>query len=449
MKIKTSYAAGRFFASNKEDLLNKLNTFKNNHKYDYNISTRAIIVPHAGYDFSGQLAFDTFCYLNRHIKNIFIIAPTHRKTVNNIALNDCEQWETPLGNLNVNLDIQKEISMRFKTVYCPDAFEEEHSIEVQLPFLKYFFKDIKIIPLLVGNDDVDKVLKIIDFYYDNPSNAFVISSDLSHFLSAEDAFKMDTLTARMIEDKNWQGFRFEQACGAVPVCALTQFCIEKKFSLIRVGITNSARVTNDFSKVVGYGGWFLYEKEKNELIKDRFSPKIIDIVKKTIDLKLRGREEINITNYFPYPPILDSAGACFVTLHLNNNLRGCIGSVIPQTSLLIDLIKNAHNAAFMDPRFNPLTRDEFEQCQISVSLIGRPERIDFNSEEDLLSQLKPNIDGVIIKDADKQALYLPSVWEILPNKEDFLKSLKQKAGFDREYFSSTLEAYRFITYEIK
>ncbi len=448
-RIKTPNVAGKFYTSIKAELLETLEKFKSNHKSDYNYFSRAIIVPHAGYMFSGQLAFDGFCRLDKNVKNIFIIAPTHHKSVNNLALANYDEWETPLGKVSVNKNIQEEIISQFGCEYSDKAFAEEHAIEVQIPFIQFNYKDIKIIPILVGNDDVEKTLRIIKYYYVNPQNAFVISSDLSHFLKEAEAKKIDTLTARMIEEKNMQGFRFEQACGAVPICALTEFANQKNFSLIRIGLTNSAKATGDNSKVVGYGSWFLFEGEKNEFIEKNFSPKIIDIVKKTINAKLSGKTEINITNYMPYPPILDSDGACFVTLEENNILRGCIGSVIAHSPLIIDLIKNAYNAAFADPRFAPLSREEFEQISISVSLLSIPNLIKFEDEQDLLEQINPFVDGIIIKDKQKQALYLPSVWEQLPDKKLFLNSLKQKAGFAPNYFSKTIEAYRFKTNYIK
>ncbi len=448
-KIKPQNAAGKFYISVKEDLWKTLDSFKENAKSDYNYASRAIIVPHAGYAFSGQLAFNGFQYLDKNIKNIFIFAPTHHKSVNNLALAPYDEFETPLGNLSVNTDIQREIIGLFECEYSVDAFENEHAIEVQLPFIQYNYENVKIIPILVGNDDVDKVLRIIKYYYVNPQNGFVISSDLSHFLKEEDAFQVDILTARMIEEKNLGGFRFEQACGAVPICALAAYAKEKKFSLIRVGMMNSSQVTGDKSRVVGYGSWFMYEGEKNQYIEENFAPKVIDIVKKTIQAKLFGKAEINITAYMPYPPILDSDGACFVTLKLNGELRGCIGSVLPHSPLMIDLIKNSYNAAFSDPRFKPLTQEEFDKLEIEVSLLSTPESIEFKDEKDLLAQLVPNVDGVIIRDGKKQSLYLPSVWEQIPNKKVFLASLKLKAGLKKDHFSESFEAYRFRANSIK
>ena len=124
-------------------------------------------------------------------------------------------------------------------------------------------------------------------------------------------------------------------------------------------------------------------------------------------------------------------------------MRGCIGSIIAHKPLIDDLILNAHSAAFRDPRFTPLTQQEFEHTDISVSLLSAPEKIEFDGEEDLLDKIKPFEDGIIIRDGNYQAVYLPIVWEQLPDKREFLNSLKIKAGLPENYFSETLQAFRF------
>ena len=449
MTVKEAFAAGKFYTADKNELLKTLKDFQNNHKADYNVKSRAIIVPHAGYQYSGQLALDGFSYLDTNVKNIFIFAPTHRKSVNNLALSPADEFETPLGKLPVNKEIVEELIKDFNCEYSEDAFGEEHAIEVQLPFIQFFLKDVNIVPILIGNDDVDKTIKIIEKYYPDKENAFVISSDLSHYMKEDDAIKVDNVTAAMIENSHLQGFRFEQACGAIPMVALSEFARKNTFSLIRVGMTNSGQTTGDHDRVVGYGSWFLYEGTRNDFIEKYFSPKLISIARKTIESKLEGKTEINITSYFPYPPVLDSTGAVFVTLEIAGRLRGCIGSPIAHTSLIIDLIKNAHNAAFSDPRFRPITREEYDKTDISISILSSPEKMSFKDEKDLLNQMRENIDGIIIRDGENQALYLPSVWKQLPDKKMFLNTLKQKAGMEPDHFSDTFEAYRFTANYIK
>ena len=176
---------------------------------------------------------------------------------------------------------------------------------------------------------------------------------------------------------------------------------------------------------------------------------MFDIVRKTIEAQLSGKNEINITSYMPYPAIFDSAGASFITLELNGQLRGCIGSPIAHTSLLVDLIQNSYNAAFSDNRFSPLSPEEYENINISISLLSPPEPIMFDDEEDLLNKIEKDIDGIIIRDNDKQALFLPIVWEQLPDKSIFLNTLNAKAGLPSNHFSKTFQAFRFRTVYIK
>jgi AmmeMemoRadiSam system protein A len=120
--------------------------------------------------------------------------------------------------------------------------------------------------------------------------------------------------------------------------------------------------------------------------------------------------------------------ACFVTLTIDGNLRGCIGHIEPIQPLYLDIIENAVSASFEDQRFNPLSKNEFENVKLEVSILSIPSKLYFSDSQDLLNKLRPEIDGVIIRRGDYGATYLPQVWEDLKNKEEFLSSLCQKAG---------------------
>ena len=146
---------------------------------------------------------------------------------------------------------------------------------------------------------------------------------------------------------------------------------------------------------------------------------------------------------------MKTKNAAFVTLEIAGNLRGCIGSIIAVEPLIIDICKNARNAAFKDPRFLPLELKEFEKLETTISILSKPTPYKFTSEEDLLNQITQGVDGVIIKDIGRQAVYLPEVWNAFPDKKEFLNSLKQKAGLQPNWFSDTFEAYRFTTSVVK
>lgn len=443
-KIKPPSVAGSFYSADSEELKQQIKDFESTINDTPIVSSRAVIVPHAGLVYSGRLAYEGINQLDKEIKNLFIFAPAHRVGFDGLALTSFDAWMTPLGEIDINQDINKELKEKFNADFYDEALEKEHSIEIQVPIIQSVFEDVKIVPILVGTESPDIIEKIISHYYPDVKNGFIISSDLSHFLSYEQAKKVDSLTAQMIETLDTKDFDSHQACGMTGILGLVEFAKSRDFSLIRIDMTNSASVTKDTKNVVGYGSWFLYEGVKNEFLKKYYSKFIIDLCK----MSIKARFEENETGV-SYPKVLDESGASFVTLEKDGDLRGCIGSIIAHRSLIGDLISNSQNAAFFDPRFNPVTKDEIDSLQIAVSLLSDPVPIEFSDEADLLFKIRPFKDGIIIKDANRQAVYLPSVWEQLPDKKEFLNSLKIKAGLRPDYFSKTFEAYRFEAVYIK
>jgi AmmeMemoRadiSam system protein A len=145
------------------------------------------------------------------------------------------------------------------------------------------------------------------------------------------------------------------------------------------------------------------------------------------------------------PPEFARPGASFATLFKAGTLRGCCGSVTPRRPLVEDIRANAVRSAFRDPRFLPLARVEWGEVSLTVTLLSALEPMNFDGEADLLSQLRPQRDGLLIEDAGRQALFLPAVWEQLTQKEEFLAHLKAKAGFSRGHWSPTFRASRFST----
>jgi AmmeMemoRadiSam system protein A len=146
-----------------------------------------------------------------------------------------------------------------------------------------------------------------------------------------------------------------------------------------------------------------------------------------------------------YEPVLIRKTASFVTLERHGQLRGCIGMLEAQRPLVQDIAENAFAAAFRDPRFLPLSAEEFKDLDLHISILSPTEAIIFNSEQDLIAQLKPGIDGLILQEGYRRGTFLPSVWEQLPNPNQFLRHLKQKAGLPADYWSDKLKAHRYNT----
>jgi len=146
-----------------------------------------------------------------------------------------------------------------------------------------------------------------------------------------------------------------------------------------------------------------------------------------------------------YPEPLCVQRATFVTLNIEHALRGCIGTLEARRTLVEDVAQNAYSAAFQDPRFPPLTWVEFERLHVHISILSPPEPMQFSSEEDLLAQLRPNVDGLIIEEGFYRGTFLPSVWEQLREPRDFLRHLKQKAGMRPDYWSTRITVRRYTT----
>ncbi|MFO7784153.1 MAG: AmmeMemoRadiSam system protein A [Thermodesulfobacteriota bacterium] len=185
--------------------------------------------------------------------------------------------------------------------------------------------------------------------------------------------------------------------------------------------------------------------ERDRLTREE-GEELISLARKTIEAELFGggsppEEGMEIT-----PEFLDKRGT-FVTLTMNGGLRGCIGNIIPRESVLEGVKKNALNAAFEDPRFRPLTAEEWERVRVEVSILSDPRPLPYETPEDLLNKLKPGVHGVIIRKGMRQSTFLPQVWEQLPDKSEFLTHLCLKAGLDGDAWRK--DPLEVFTYEVQ
>lgn len=149
-----------------------------------------------------------------------------------------------------------------------------------------------------------------------------------------------------------------------------------------------------------------------------------------------------------YSESLTVKRACFVTLLKNQELRGCIGSLVATKPIIADVSNNAFSAAFKDFRFDPVCREEFERVSIHISVLSEPEPIIFHSEQDLINQIQPGVDGLILTKANQRGTFLPSVWESIPDPKQFLQHLKCKAGLNKDDWSEQIKISRYTTESI-
>ena len=176
---------------------------------------------------------------------------------------------------------------------------------------------------------------------------------------------------------------------------------------------------------------------------------LLEIVRKSIEKKFNSNIKIDKNELLEKFPFLNQNGATFVTLTLNNQLRGCIGSLQAFRSLFDDLVSNSYAAAFEDPRFYELTFEEFEKVKIEISILTTPVEIKYTDIDDLKSKIKPNVHGVIIQKDGRRSTFLPQVWEQLPSFEQFFSHLCQKAGLEASCLESHPDIWTYRVQKVK
>lgn len=172
--------------------------------------------------------------------------------------------------------------------------------------------------------------------------------------------------------------------------------------------------------------------------------RLLALAKSSIQHGLQTGKPLKI-NLADYPVELIEPRATFVTLHINHELRGCVGVLEAIRPLADDIAENAFSAAFKDSRFPALAANEFKDLEIHLSILTPAEPVSFTSEQDLVTQLQPGIDGLILEEGRRRGTFLPSVWEQLPEPQQFLRHLKKKAGFPPNYWSDKIRIYRYRT----
>jgi AmmeMemoRadiSam system protein A len=196
--------------------------------------------------------------------------------------------------------------------------------------------------------------------------------------------------------------------------------------------------------VLGIMWWDTELMSLADEIGPQYHPILLQLAREAIAYGLDRGCEMNVQER-RYPEPLREQRASFVTLKLEGELRGCIGSFEAYRSLVKDIAGNAYAAAFSDPRFKPLTRDQFPRLQIDISILSPSEELRFDSETDLLRQVRPGLDGLTLQEGRRRSTFLPNVWESLPDKRQFLEHLKLKAGLDPDYWSDSIRAFRYTT----
>ena len=384
---------------------------------------KAIIVPHAGYIYSGGVAasaYDAVRPARGIVQRVVLLGPVHRVPVRGLATVSDQAFATPLGQVPIDREALASLADLPQVVNSDAAHAMEHSLEVQLPFLQQTLGAFKLVPFAVGTANVAEVAQVIERLWGGPETLIVISTDLSHYHEYDDAKRIDGKTISRISAFATD-LDHDEACGATPLNGLLSVAKQKGLSLKLLSACNSGDTAGGRDQVVGYSSFGLYEAAEPSL--DEAGRTLITIARNAIERDLFKKDQPSVD-----APWLSQSGATFVTLTHEGQLRGCIGSLEGVRPLAVDVADNALGAAFRDPRFPPLAADEWPRCRVEVSLLSAPKRVEFADEADLLAQLEPGVDGLILECDGRRATFLPQVWEGLPDKRAFLAELVKKAG---------------------
>lgn len=409
---------------------------------------KALICPHAGYPYSGPVAGSAFHLLQgAEYETVVVLAPSHYAALRAASVSDADLYRTPLGDVPVSAKarVLAKLSPFALAPACyvqrpgwadqssrraPPEGEEradtwEHSDEVEIPFLQRALRKFEVLPVVFGEVDPAQAAQSLAQVIDDRT-LIVVSSDLSHFHPSAEARRLDQQCVQAICALDLARAARQEACGITPILTLLHLAKARGWRPVLLDCRNSGDTAGDPSRVVGYVAVAFYglERETVSAAERRC----------LLDLARRAVREVATTGDYPglpaeeMPPALNVPRGCFVTLMRRGALRGCVGNIHPHDPLFRAVIENARGAAVRDTRFLPVSAAEVGELEIEISILTVPEPLRFSSRDDLLRQLEPLRDGVVLKIGERVATYLPKVWEHLPEKVDFLNSLAEKAG---------------------
>lgn len=440
--------AGQFYPLDKNKLIAEVSTYLGRaEKKSIPGKLIALLVPHAGYVFSGPTAAYSYKLLEgQKFSTVVIIGLAHRYPLEGAALFSEGGFQTPLGTVAIDENLNKKLAQSSPLIkIIPQAHLGEHSIEVQLPFLQYLYKDFKFVPILIGNPEPevcekigDAIGKAIKNYSDKDRSVLLIaSSDMSHYPRSKDAANVDRGTLSVIEEMdcpklhNWDNQQLNSGipnlhctlCGLGAV--LVTLSAAKVLGADKVTIlnyTNSGKISGDDSQVVGYAALaFSAAKKEDFALTPRAQKELLSLARESINYFLKYRK-------FNTPALISTESknpaAVFVTLKENGELRGCIGQTQAYLPLAEAVVKMAVAAAVEDYRFSPLTPDELKNTHIEISVLSPLQEIK-SPDQIILGK-----HGVIVSCNGRAGLFLPQVaQESGWSKEKFLSELcTQKAG---------------------
>lgn len=436
---------GKFYPDDGEALLRTIEQFTRQARGQMtslpsSMIVKALILPHAGYDYSGLIAaYADHVLKNFDVDKVILLGPDHWVGFENGAISAAAWWATPLGKVPLHPDARRLLQTNPLFRYVADSDNREHSLEVLLPFLQVYLGAFKLLPIVLGPCDHGQMARTVDPLLGDKT-LVVVSADLSHYLPYDQAVQRDKETIQSILDLNARPVLSDEnrSCGKHPIAVLLCLARTHKWKPVLLKYANSGDTAGDRRRVVGYAAIAFYG-EKSMSLSDQIPSRLtqlqghvlVALARQTLMAKFSrkiSQEEKEKLEAQLQSEALQVPCGTFVTLKIGGQLRGCIGSLVGRKPLAEDVRSNALNAAFHDPRFRPLTNGELDRVTIEVSVLTEPKPLAYDDAGDLIAKLRPRIDGVTIRKGLAGATFLPQVWEQLPDAETFLSHLCTKAG---------------------
>lgn len=412
----------------------------------------AIIAPHAGYMYSGQVAANAYKQLRgKSFQTVIVIGPSHHVAFPGVATFNCSGFGTPFGAIPLDNQLMADLMKREPRIKdYPSAFAEEHSIEMQLPFLQTVLPGFKLVPLLMGEHDFATGKWLADAIIDTvkgKSVLIVASSDLSHYHSYNTAKEMDGLLLEKLRGMAPESLADCldsgkcEACGRGPI--ITAMLVAKRHGATGCNVleyANSGDVTGDKASprgVVGYCAavFFKPAADRDAAGSEKIKPgvdlglseqeraQLLKLAKDVIEARCRGGDAPKLDT--ASRKLMEPSGV-FVTIYKNGALRGCIGHVLARKPLIEAVAEMAEAAAFQDPRFRPVRKDELGELKIEISVLTPLQKIKSPDE------IEVGKHGLIVKQDGSMGLLLPQVaTEYGWDRTAFLENTCVKAGLPK------------------
>jgi AmmeMemoRadiSam system protein B/AmmeMemoRadiSam system protein A len=451
--VLRSQLAGSWYPAEAEELSKQIEGFFQKAEVEPIKNVMALILPHAGYRYSGQTAACALKTTDKKYKRVVVIGPSHRVAMEEVlSVPRVTHYQTPLGQIPLDVEFIGRLLEYPIFQNVPSTHKYEHSVQIELPLLQFVGKDFKVVPIVAGTCSLETITTaaaVLRSLVDE-GTLVVASSDFTHYGRGygyvpfrenipEQIKKLDMGAYEHIANLDTEGFlQYKRKngatiCGYIPIAILLSM-LDEGVEAKLIHYTTSGELMSDFSNSVSYlsvafvGRWANYQttrpQHNNPKLTEEDKKQLLALARKSIlhaleHQRIPQESELDVTlnDEVKFP-----RGA-FVTLKKNSQLRGCIGDIFPQRPLCKSVIINAINAGFRDRRFRPLTKAEYEDITIEISALTVPQPVGSPGE------IRIGVDGVVLNKDGHSAVFLPQVapeqgWDV----EQMLTQLSRKAG---------------------